>query len=182
MPCQCSPPFPPIENGPKWLYQLLPIKYELKLPSEVTPGLLPFRSRSKQCEQQKLMEKELKSNSANQPISARKGGMSMPCQVSPQKAPCAGFQFFFHNVLLHYQHHISKNWRPIFPCYISGLLQGILNIISEIKFSDNVQNFLHCYRVIIIFDLRGYGGCWRPKTFLRRPKKHEGVDFFEKSF
>ena len=30
-------------------YQLLPIKYELKLPSEVTPGLLPFRSRSKQC-------------------------------------------------------------------------------------------------------------------------------------
>ena len=30
--------------------QLLPIKYELKLPSEVTPGLLPFRSRSKQCD------------------------------------------------------------------------------------------------------------------------------------
>ena len=32
------------------MYQLLPIKYELKLPSEVTPGLLPFKSRSKQCE------------------------------------------------------------------------------------------------------------------------------------
>ena len=31
------------------MYQLLPIKYELKLPSEVTPGLLPFRSRSKHC-------------------------------------------------------------------------------------------------------------------------------------
>ena len=30
-------------------YQLLPIKYELKLPSGNTPGLLPFRSRSKQC-------------------------------------------------------------------------------------------------------------------------------------
>ena len=50
MPCQCSPPFPPIENDRKWLYQLLPIKYELNLPSEVMPGLLPFRSRSKQCE------------------------------------------------------------------------------------------------------------------------------------
>ena len=33
----------------KWLHQLLPIKYELKLPSEVMPVLLPFRSRSKQC-------------------------------------------------------------------------------------------------------------------------------------
>jgi hypothetical protein len=38
-----------IENDWKWLYQLIPIKYDLKLPSEVTPGLLPFRSRSKQC-------------------------------------------------------------------------------------------------------------------------------------
>ena len=31
------------------LYQLLPIKYELKLPSEVMPGLLPFRFGSKRC-------------------------------------------------------------------------------------------------------------------------------------
>ena len=33
-------PFPPIENDRKWLYQLLQIKYELKLPSETTPGRL----------------------------------------------------------------------------------------------------------------------------------------------
>jgi hypothetical protein len=39
-------------------------------------------------------------NSANQPISVKKGGMAMPCQVSPQKEDRAGFQFFFHNVLL----------------------------------------------------------------------------------
>ena len=51
MPYQCSPPFPPIENDRKWLYQLLPIKYELELPTEATPGLLPFRSRSEQCDQ-----------------------------------------------------------------------------------------------------------------------------------
>ena len=31
----------------KWLYQLLPIKYELELPSEITPGPLLLRSRSK---------------------------------------------------------------------------------------------------------------------------------------
>ena len=31
------PPFPLIENDRKWLYQLLLIKYELKLPSEATP-------------------------------------------------------------------------------------------------------------------------------------------------
>ena len=36
--------------GPKKINQLLPIKYELKLSSEVMPGLLPFRSISKQCE------------------------------------------------------------------------------------------------------------------------------------
>ena len=30
-------PFPPIENDWKWLYQLLPINYELKLPSEAMP-------------------------------------------------------------------------------------------------------------------------------------------------
>ena len=33
-------PFPPIENDQKWLFQLLPIKYELKLLSEVMPRLL----------------------------------------------------------------------------------------------------------------------------------------------
>ena len=42
--------------------------------------------------------------------------MAMPCQVSPQKDTCAGFLFFSHNVLLHYQHHTSKNWRPILSC------------------------------------------------------------------
>ena len=38
-----------LENDWKWLYQLLPIKYDLKLPSEAMPGHLPFRFRSKQC-------------------------------------------------------------------------------------------------------------------------------------
>ena len=33
-------PFPPLENDREWSYQLLPIKYELKLPSEVMPSLL----------------------------------------------------------------------------------------------------------------------------------------------
>ena len=32
-------PFPPIENDWKWLYQLLPINYESKWPSELMPGL-----------------------------------------------------------------------------------------------------------------------------------------------
>ena len=36
-------------------------------------------------------------------------------QVSPQKDTYARFDLFFHNFLLHYQHHISKNWRPILP-------------------------------------------------------------------
>ena len=51
------------------------------------------------------MEKELKScmaNLANQQISAEKGGMVGPSLVCPQKDAHAGFQFFFHNVLLHH--------------------------------------------------------------------------------
>ena len=32
-----QPSIPPIENDRKWLYQLLLIKYELKLPAEATP-------------------------------------------------------------------------------------------------------------------------------------------------
>ena len=44
MPCQCSPPFPSIENDRKWLYQLLLIKYELKLPSEATPKSIDIQN------------------------------------------------------------------------------------------------------------------------------------------
>ena len=36
----------------------------------------------------------------NQPISAM-GGMAVPCYVNPQKDARAGFQLFFHKVLLH---------------------------------------------------------------------------------
>ena len=43
-------PFPPTGNGNDQPCQLLQIKYELKLPSEVMPGLVPFRFRSEQCE------------------------------------------------------------------------------------------------------------------------------------
>ena len=42
--------------------------------------------------------------------------MATPCQSSSQMDTRARFLFFFHNVLLHYQHHISKNWRVILPC------------------------------------------------------------------
>ena len=44
----------------------------------------------------------------------------------------AGFQFFFHNVLLHYQHHISKHWRPIFCLsYFWTFAQCVLDTIEE---------------------------------------------------
>ena len=36
-------------TGNGCMYQLLPIKYELKLPSDAMLGRLQFRSRSKQC-------------------------------------------------------------------------------------------------------------------------------------
>ena len=34
---------------------------------------------------------------------------------------------------------------------------------------------------IVIFDLRGHGGCWRPKTPLGGQKWHEGVNLLKKS-
>ena len=40
----------------------------------------------------------------------------------PSKGHFAGF---FHNVLLHYWQHISKNWRFICPVHISGLLHSV---------------------------------------------------------
>ena len=42
-------------------------------------------------------------------------------------------------------------------------------------FTDFVHNSFHCNMNMILFDLRSYGGCYRPKKF-------EGVDFLKKSF
>ena len=67
-----------------------------------------------------------KANSSNQLIPAKKGGM-----VSTQKDACAGFQFFFINVLLNYLNRIKKTWRPILPWYISGLSQCVHFNIHE---------------------------------------------------
>ena len=52
LPCESSPPFPIIEND----RICLPIKNELKLPSEAMPGLFPFRIRSRQCVSTSLIE------------------------------------------------------------------------------------------------------------------------------
>ena len=51
----------------------------------------------------------------------------------PSKRHRTGFQFFFHNVLLHLQHYISKSWRPILPCCISGLSYSVTCTIFQMK-------------------------------------------------
>ena len=60
--------------------------------------------------------------------------MEWPCL---QKDAHAGFQLFFHNVLLYSQHHISKNWRPILLFYFSGLSHSVL--CNELQFQTAVQ-------------------------------------------
>jgi hypothetical protein len=35
---------------------------------------------------------------------------------------------------------------------------------------------------VVIFDLRGHGGCWRPKTPLEGQKYHKGVDLLKRVF
>ena len=51
------------------------------------------------------------------------GWLSLLGQPS-KRYPCR-ISIIFHNVLLHYYHHISKNWRPILPCHISGLSHSV---------------------------------------------------------
>ena len=49
-------------------------------------------------------------------------------------------------------------------------------------FYEFVANVLRDNIGIVISDLRGPGGCWRPKTPLGGQKSHEGVDLMKKMF
>ena len=77
--------------------------------------------------QQNIMKKELKSckgvllradltGHGHRTLFDRKGLDGHALLGQPSKGHRAGFLFFFHNVLLHSWHHLSKNWRPIFTC------------------------------------------------------------------
>ena len=48
--------------------------------------------------------------------------------------------------------------------------------------TDDFENVLRDDIGIVIFDLRGHGGCKRPKTPLRGQKRHEKVDSLKKVF
>ena len=49
-------------------------------------------------------------------------------------------------------------------------------------FNEFVANVLRDNIGIVIFDLRGHGGCWRPKTLLGGQKWNKGVDLLKKIF
>ena len=53
---------------------------------------------------------------------------------------------------------------------------------TKVYFNEFVVNVLRDNIGIVIFDLRGHGGCWRPKTPLRGQKWHEGVNLLKKVF
>ena len=55
-------------------------------------------------------------------------------------------------------------------------------IFVNVYFNKFVANVLGDNIGIVIFDLRGHGGCWRPKTPLGGQKWNEGVDFLKKIF
>ena len=55
-------------------------------------------------------------------------------------------------------------------------------ILQKFYFNEFVANVLHDNIGILIFDLRGHGGCWRPKTPLGGQKWHEGIDLLKKVF
>ena len=51
---------------------------------------------------------------------------------------------------------------------------------KKIYFNEFVANVLRDVIGIFIFDLRGHGGCYRPKTPLGGQNYHEGVDLLKK--
>ena len=53
---------------------------------------------------------------------------------------------------------------------------------KKIYFNEFVANVLPDVIGIFIFDLRGHGGCQRPKTPRRGRKWHEGVNLLKKVF
>ena len=53
---------------------------------------------------------------------------------------------------------------------------------TQVYFNKFVANVLRDNIGIVIFDLRGHEGYWRPKTPLGGQKWHEGVDLLKKVF
>ena len=53
---------------------------------------------------------------------------------------------------------------------------------TKLYFNEFVANVLRDNIGIVIFDLWGHEGCWRPKTTLGGQKWHEGVDLLKKVF
>ena len=55
-------------------------------------------------------------------------------------------------------------------------------IHTKVYFNEFVANVLCDYIGIVIFDLRGHGGCWRPKASFGGQKWYEVVDLLKKVF
>ena len=53
---------------------------------------------------------------------------------------------------------------------------------TKVYFNEFVTNVLCDNIGIDIFDLRGHGSCWRPKTPLGGQKCHEGVNLLKNVF
>ena len=53
---------------------------------------------------------------------------------------------------------------------------------TKVYFNEFVANVLRDDIGIVIFDLRGHGGCQRPKTPFGGQKYHEGVDLLKRVF
>ena len=58
----------------------------------------------------------------------------------------------------------SWNWQPNHTSH------------TNVYFNESVANVLRDNICIVIFDLWGHRGCWRPKSSLRGQKWHEEVD------
>ena len=53
---------------------------------------------------------------------------------------------------------------------------------TKLYFNEFVANVLRDDIGIVILDLRGHAGCWRPKPTPGEQKWHEGVDLLKKEF
>ena len=81
----------------------------------------------------------------SKPYLPKRVGWPCPVRSSHIRTPVQDFNSFS-IILLHYQHHISKNWRPILPCYISRLSHSVFPI--------NSPNWLPCPPTSGVSDIR----------------------------
>ena len=86
---------------------------------------------------------------AIQALSAKEGGMALPCDISPQNDTHSRFRFIFHNVLL-FEPFLSTVQKVIFFCQAANISSCGLSLFASWIITDPMQKMMslviHVYK------------------------------------